>query len=156
MKVLPEIRADNIKPIAENTFQLPQGLIGFAEHRHAELLYMPEHLPFLWMRLKGPTGEVNFVVIEPGGIIPDYELELFDNDAENLGIQDSAEVMVLNIVTLHQGKPDGATVNLIGPIVVNRRTRVGRQLVIANYSDYSAKQPLINPANAESRQLAQA
>jgi flagellar assembly factor FliW len=37
-------------------------------------------------------------------------------------------------------------VNLLGPIVVNRRTRVGRQLVIANYSRFSAHHPLVQQA----------
>ena len=36
-----------------------------------------------------------------------------------------------------------ATVNLIGPILVNRRTRIGRQLVIANHSRYSARHLLV-------------
>ena len=37
-------------------------------------------------------------------------------------------------------------VNLIGPIVVNRRTCIGRQLVISNYSRYSAHHALVeNP-----------
>ena len=140
---MPELRVSPTDAIAENAFALPNGLIGFAEYRRAELLYLPEHLPFLWMKLSGPTGSVNFVVIEPGGIIPGYELEVFDNDAENLGLDDPSEVMVLNIVTLHASSPLEATVNLVGPIIVNRRTRVGRQLVIANYSQYSARHSLV-------------
>ena len=83
------------------------------------------------------------MVLEPGGFIPDYELELFDGDAASLEINDSSEAMVLNIVTLRPQSPLEATVNLIGPIVVNRRTRVGRQVVIANHSRYSARHRLV-------------
>jgi flagellar assembly factor FliW len=143
MKVLPEVYNGNYEAIAENAISLPQGIIGFADYRRAELLYIPDHLPFLWMKLSGPTGTVNFVVIEPGGIIPDYELEVFDNDAEYLELSDPSEAMVLNIVTLRQQSPVDATVNLIGPILVNRRTRIGRQLVIANHSKYSARHQLV-------------
>ena len=143
MKVLPEACNGSYDSIAENAIALPQGIIGFAEYRRAELLYIPDHLPFLWMKLSGPTGTVNFVVIEPGGIIPDYELEVFENDAEYLELSDPSEAMVLNIVTLRQQSPVDATVNLIGPILVNRRTRIGRQLVIANYSKYSARHLLV-------------
>ena len=54
--------------------------------------------------------------------------------------------MVLNIVTLRRQNPVEATVYLIGPIVVFRRTRIGRQLVISNYSRYSAHHALVeNP-----------
>jgi len=145
MKVLPESSAPPFDAIAENAFALPHGLFGFADYRRAELLYMPEHLPFLWMKLQGPSGSVNFVVLEPGGIIPDYELELFDRDAGDLDIAESSEAMVLNIVTLRQQSPLDATVNLIGPIIVNRRTRIGRQMVIANHSRYSARHLLVQP-----------
>jgi flagellar assembly factor FliW len=45
-------------------------------------------------------------------------------------------------------QPVEATVNLVGPIVVNRRTRVGRQLVISNYSRYSAHHSLVENSQA--------
>ena len=143
MNVQPDLYPSDLETIASNAFSLPQGIIGFADCRRAELNYMPEHLPFLWMKLQGADGPINFVVIEPGGIIPNYELEIFDNDAETLGISDPSEAMVLNIVTLQKQSPLDATVNLIGPILVNRRTRIGRQVVIANYSKYSARHILV-------------
>jgi flagellar assembly factor FliW len=143
MKVLPELYPTDLEAPASNTFTLPHGLIGFARYTHAELLYQPDHLPFLWMTLHSPNDTVNFVVIEPGGIIPGYEPELFEDDAFTLDLADPAEAMVLNIVTLRRQSPVDATVNLVGPIIVNRRLRVGRQVVIANYSRYNAHHPLV-------------
>lgn len=146
MKVLPEIYPTDIDIPPSNEIQLPQGIIGFAAYKRAELLYMPDHLPFLWMKLYSPNDNLHFIVIEPGGIIPNYEPEIFDEDAEQLGIVDPAHAMVLNVVTLRKQNPVEATVNLIGPIIVNRRTRIGRQLVISNYSRYSAHHALVeNP-----------
>jgi flagellar assembly factor FliW len=148
MKVIPEIYPTDLDVPAANEFQLPQGIIGFADYRRAELLYMPDHLPFLWMRLHGPDT-LHFVVLEPGGIIAGYEPEIFDTDAEQLGIDDPANAMIINIVTLQSQNPVEAKVNLIGPLVINRRTRVGRQLVISNYSRYSAHHPLIENPRAQ-------
>ena len=146
MKVLPELYPTDLEAPAANQIELPQGIIGFANYKRAELLYMPDHLPFLWMKLHGPTDNLHFIVIEPGGIIPGYEPEIFDEDAEQLGITDPTQAMILNIVTLRKQNPVEATVNLIGPVIVNRRTRVGRQLVISNYSRYSANHGLVeNP-----------
>ncbi len=146
MKVFPELYPTDLDIPPSNQLELPQGLIGFTNYKRAELLYMPDNLPFLWMKLHGPTDDVHFIVIEPGGIIPGYEPEIFDLDAEALDLRDSGEAMILNIVTLKNQNPVEATVNLIGPLVVNRRTRIGRQLVIANYSRYGAKHALIeNP-----------
>jgi flagellar assembly factor FliW len=86
---------------------------------------------------------VNFVVVEPAGVVPDYEIELFDLDAAALDLADASQAMILNIVTLQPKSALAATVNLVGPIVVNRRTRIGRQLIIANNSRYSARHPLV-------------
>jgi len=143
MKLLPELISADVETIGENAFALPQGIIGFGDYRRAELLYSSSHLPFLWMKLQGPGETKNFVVIEPGGIVPGYELEIFDHDAASLDLTDASEAMILNIVTLRHQSPTDATVNLIGPILVNRRTRIGRQLVIANYSRYSARHLLV-------------
>lgn len=146
MKVLPELYPTDLDTPPSNQVELPQGIIGFAQYRRAELLYLPDNLPFLWMKLHGPKDDLHFIVIEPGGIVPGYEVEIFDGDAEQLDLRDAAEAMILNVVTLKQQNPLQATANLIGPIVVNRRTRIGRQLVISNYSRYTASYPLVeNP-----------
>ena len=142
MKIQPELYPTDFDA-PDNAFIMPHGLIGFPQHHHATLHYQSDHLPFLWMKLQGPDAPVHFVVIEPGGIIPSYEPELFADDAFALDLANPADAMVLNIVTLRQQNPLDATVNLIGPIIVNRRLRIGRQIVISNYSRYSAHHPLV-------------
>ena len=148
MKVLPDIYPTDLDQPPANQIILPQGIIGFSEYKRAELLYLPDHLPFLWMNLKGPET-LKFIVIEPGGIIPGYCPEIFDEDAYQLDVREPSEAMVLNIVTLLRQTPVEATVNLIGPIVVNRRTCIGRQLVISNYSRYSAHHALVENPQTE-------
>jgi flagellar assembly factor FliW len=148
MKVLPELSPTDFDQPPANEIILPHGIIGFGAYKSAELLYLPDHLPFLWMKLKGPET-LQFIVIEPGGIIPGYAPEIFDEDALQLGVRDPSEAMILNIVTLLRQNPVDATVNLIGPLVVNRRTRIGRQLVISNYSRYSAHHALIENPQAQ-------
>ena len=146
MKVLPEIYPTDIDIPPANEFSLPHGLIGFADYTRADLLYQTDHLPFLWMKIHSAIDDLHFIVIEPGGIVPGYEPEIFDGDAEQLDLRDPAEAMILNIVTLRRQNPVEATANLVGPLVVNRRTRIGRQLVISNYSRFSANHPIVeNP-----------
>lgn len=146
MKVLPDLYPTDFDTPPANQIELPHGLIGFGDYKRAELLYLPDHLPFLWMKLFSAVDHLHFIVIEPGGIIPGYEPEIFDEDAEQLDLRTPAEAMILNVVTLKRQTPVEATVNLIGPLVINRRTRLGRQLVISNYSRYSAHHNLVeNP-----------
>ena len=151
MKVLPDLYPTDLEAPPANSFTLPSGLIGFEQYNQAELLYQRDHLPFLWLRLVGPRDHIHFIVIEPGGIVPEYEPELFDEHALGLDLHDASEAMVLNIVTLKRQNPVEATVNLIGPVIINRRTRIGRQVVISNYSRYSAHYSLVEKAQSAVR-----
>ena len=148
MKVLIESQTYRPDPFPIDEFALPHGIVGFPGYTRAELLRDQDGHPFMRMRLLGGEECINFVVMEPGALIPGYEPELFENDAASLELADSSEAMILTILTMRPGTPEEATVNLIGPIVINRRTRVGRQLVIANYSLYRARHPLIAPSRA--------
>lgn len=123
-------------------YTLPQGLIGFPRHTAFKLFVDPEQLPFRWLHLQGPDV-VQFVVIEPGGVIPDYDLELFDEDAATLGINGAEDALILNIVTVSRTLPVTATVNLVSPVVINRRTGLAKQVVLANHSRYNVRHPLV-------------
>lgn len=142
MKVSPDLYPSDLTPSRPRSFQLPEGLVGFPDHHSFELLQVPDQEPFLWLHLQGPDS-MHFVVIEPNGLIPHYELELFDEDAELLGIDDGSDAIVLNIVTVKEAHPEAATVNLAGPIVVNRRTGIAKQCILANYAHYSAHHSLM-------------
>ena len=142
MKVSTDLFPSELTADQTLQFKLPEGLVGFPKHQSFTLTSVPDQAPFLWMHLEGPDP-LNFIVLEPTGFIPGYELELFDEDAAFLGIKDSQDAIVLNVVTVRHNAPSEATVNLAGPIVVNRRTRIGKQCILANYFRYSAHHPLI-------------
>lgn len=143
MKVLIETSPTEIENPAASQIRLPLGLIGFPEHKQVEFLYQPDQLPFLWMHLEGPKP-LHFVVIEPAGLIPGYEPEIFDEDAAFLEIKSSNDAAIFNIVTVSNGNPLSATVNLVGPIVVNRHNGRGKQVVLANHTQYSTHYPLVD------------
>lgn len=142
MKVLAEF-PQPVVPDAPPTFDLkfPNGIVGFSDHRRGEVFHFADQLPFQWLRLHGPDP-LHFVIIDPSGIVPDYAPELFDDDAAALGITDSADALVFNIVTVRELNST-ATVNLVGPIIVNRHTGVARQVVVANHAQYDARHPLV-------------
>lgn len=117
---------------------LPQGLFGFSEIRSMELFYDKEELPFMWLREQNKNG-LAFIVIEPGGIIPDYAVEISDADVELLGITGSDDTMILNIVTLPSEQSSKISVNLVGPVIVNRNSLAAKQCIINNHDKYSAR-----------------
>jgi flagellar assembly factor FliW len=149
MKVAAETIAEQEHWLTPMEFSLPAGLIGIPEARRLELIYNPEELPLMWLRsVDNPA--LGFIVVEPLGLVPGYTIEMSDDDTERLGIACADDAFLLNVVNFTADDPESATVNLIGPIVVNRRTLVGRQIVIANFSDYSSRHPLLSQETANS------
>ncbi len=73
--------------------------------------------------------EVGFVVVPPWVFYPDYEFELDDRTAERLNVREPADVVVFAVVTLRE-RPEHSTLNLLGPIVVNRFTHEAAQVVL--------------------------
>ena len=92
----------------------------------------------MWLRQDDHDG-LAFIVIEPGGIIPNYSVEVADADVQILGISGPEDTMILNIVTLPSNQTGKISLNLVGPIIVNRKTLVGKQCIINNHEEYSAR-----------------
>ena len=116
--------------------EFPQGLVGLPDAKVATLQKLPGQEPFMWLTFEDLAEPINFLVIEPNGLINNYSPELFDQDANELEITASGDAFVLNIVTLRDTVPASASVNLTGPIIINRRTLQAKQVVISNYMGY--------------------
>jgi len=86
-------------------------------------------------------GDVGFVVVPPWVFYPDYEFDLDDSTAERLGLVEAEDAIVLAVVTLRD-RPEDATLNLLGPIVVNRHTHEAAQVVLPTTS-HSVRAPLV-------------
>jgi flagellar assembly factor FliW len=123
--------------------ELTSGLIGLAHLRQFEISSIDGSWPFVSMRSLGEE-EINFLALEPQNAIPAYDIEVSDADAEALNLVNAEDAIVFNIVTVHSTQPQFVTVNLIGPVVLNRHTLVGRQVILANSDQFSAKHVLID------------
>lgn len=123
----------------ENVLQLPLGLLGFEQFKRYELLSRPEEAPFLWLQVLDQP-DLAFIVVAPTAVLPDYEPQISDEDVAFLDLRTPADALVFNIVTL-RGR-NNATVNLKGPVLVNRRTLVGKQIIPLNAADLPVCQPI--------------
>ena len=118
--------------------QLPLGLLGFEQIKTYSLITKPDQEPFLWLAV--PEGEdLAFLVVPPSFVMPDYAPDLSDEDVDFLEIRNPNDAIVLNIVTFRS--EGSATVNLKGPIVINRHTMIGKQVVLSR-SDYPIQHPI--------------
>jgi flagellar assembly factor FliW len=127
-----------------NQFYMPEGLIGLPDFKRFELIVDPESLPFVVLRaVEG--DEIQIPAVEPVGLVENYRLDIGDADAEMLGLVGAdANPLILNVATIKSYEPQKVTLNLAAPILINRRTRVGKQVVLMNYQNYSTTHVLID------------
>jgi flagellar assembly factor FliW len=120
------------------TVRLPLGLLGFEHIKSYWLISNAEEEPFAWLQVPD-EGDLAFLVVPPAAVLPDYAPNLSNDDVSFLGVEGPEDVVIYNIVTI---RPDGSSsVNLKGPIVINRHTMIGKQVVLAN-SPYPIQHPL--------------
>jgi len=117
-----------------------EGIPGFSSARHFAVIPLPPELePFCRIRCLDVPG-LEFVVVPPGLLFDDYKVVVDDEEVERLGLTTADDAVVLAIVTLAR-LPAVPTVNLLGPLVINKRTMAAAQ-VIQHDSGYGVSVPI--------------
>lgn len=102
----------------------PSGLVGLGGSRYA-LLARNDQDAFLWLQsLDDP--ELALPVVNPWDFFPDFAIELAEQDARRIGLDDPADAsLYVTVRAAEQG--EGFSANLRAPIVVVGGT--GHQLI---------------------------
>ena len=139
MNCMEPIESQDERAGAECLIEMPLGLLGFEQVKRFALVTRPEEEPFLWLQAAG-EAKLAFLVMSPFLVVPDYQPQISEEDTRALGLQGPKEMLIFNIVTVRGGRQ--ATVNLKGPIVLNRRTLVAKQVIPLNAPSLSVAHPL--------------
>jgi flagellar assembly factor FliW len=145
MKVLATPEQESLNQTDDSIIQMPFGLLGFESLKRFVLLANPEEAPFLWFESPDDPS-ISFLVVSPFTVLPNYQPELTPEDVALLELKNPRDAMIFNIVTLRGHH--APTVNLKGPIVVNRATLVGKQVIPVNAANYAVQHPLVAPETA--------
>jgi len=112
---------------SDNLFHFPEGLHGF--ERHHEYVLVPTQRDGFWWLQSAEEPGLAFLLVDPFRVQPGYEVDLGGGDQGFLDLQQPDDALVLTVVTLPSSKDGALTANLRGPLVMNVRTRKGRQVV---------------------------
>jgi len=122
----------------ERLLELPEGLAGFAAHRRFARVECHPGSPFEWLiALEDP--ELAFSVADPARVVRGYEPPR-EEAAAALGTSpEDVEFLALVVVPSEVRR---MTIDLVAPIAVDRRRRIGRQLVVVE-PGWSAAVPIL-------------
>ena len=119
--------------------RMPNGMLGFEKIKDYVLTTNPHEHPFAWLQVQDDSA-LAFVVVDPFVALPEYQPDIPQADVEFLKLQQADDALLLAVVTIHDEQQ--ATVNLKGPIVINRHTHVAKQVIIANAAVYAINHSL--------------
>lgn len=121
----------------DSVIEFPEGLLGFEDRRRFALVPADQLGAYSWLHsVEDP--DLAFLVVAPHFFFDDYAPDLDDSDASALDLTDDRDAQALCLVSITD---DAITANLLGPLVLNVRTQVGRQVVLAEQG-FSARTPL--------------
>ena len=139
---IPTSRFGIIDIPEDQVIYVPSGLIGFPNQKRYVLREHKKGSPFIWFQAVD-EGELAFVLIDPLLFKPDYEFQVNSEDRKTLGFAESCEgLQTMVIVNIIPGEPMEVTANLLGPVVMNTKKKLAKQ-VILHQSSYPTRFPVL-------------
>jgi flagellar assembly factor FliW len=138
------VRSDRLGDLEvdeDKLLRFPDGLLGFPTATTFVMVAVDETEAYQWLQSVDDPA-LSFLCVIPWHFFPDYEPEVDPVTQQDLGLDDASDAIVLCFVTIRENEPTTVTANLLGPLVVNTLTRVGRQVVLAE-SGYPARAALV-------------
>jgi flagellar assembly factor FliW len=123
----------------EKVLSFKEGLPGFPKIRRFTVLVMEDLKPFEYLQaLDDPP--IALLVVNPFLIDPEYQFQLSEMDMQDIESSRPEDVNIYAVATIPEN-PEEATLNLMAPIVINQKKRIGKQVVL-HQSGYSVRHPL--------------
>jgi flagellar assembly factor FliW len=124
----------------ETVITFPNGILGFPKYTKYALIDVDENSPLKWLHsVEEPS--LAFVVTDPNLFKPDYTIDAWKKDLEDIDVTNAEEVIVIVLVTVPRD-PSKMTANLKGPVLINTKNNLAKQLIVDN-QDYDIKYRLL-------------
>lgn len=120
-------------------------ILGFEQYRTYVVVETEDFEPFKWFQsIECP--ELAFVVVNPMLFFPDYVVEVNPKEIEELRVDDVDGIVTYAIVSI-PADFTLMTANLQGPVLINTKTNLAKQLVLVN-SRFGIRHRLLDPRQA--------
>jgi flagellar assembly factor FliW len=109
-------------------FYFPEGIFAFENYRHFALIPTKSGSTFHWLQsLEEP--KLAFLTMLIAEVAPHYRPVIAPEFLSIIEASDIATTEIWGIITVPAGKPEQMTINLQGPVLINRERKLGAQFV---------------------------
>ena len=129
----------------EEVVRVPDGILGFSEHKEYVILEHNPGSPFYWLQsMEDPN--LAFVIINPLLVMENYVQNLSATDRKHFEGIGEGRIEVCALVTIRTDPVRQMTVNMMAPLVIDIPSRVGRQVILST-AGYLIRHLLATPEN---------
>lgn len=111
-----------------------EGLLGLEELKKYVLIDADSH-GLLKCLQSVEDKNISFIVVSPWDVLKEYEMDVDEEELDKLKDKDMNNLLAYSILTIGEDK---MTANLMGPVMINIKTRRGKQIVL-HKSQYTTK-----------------
>ncbi len=123
----------------ESVLTFPSGILGFPDCHRYVILDHDTDAPFKWLQSLDEPG-LAFVILDPASFHPGYTVQVPNEALIEVQGRDDDELIVSALLTIPSNDPTGITANLRGPLLMNPRTNLCKQLILSD--SYPTRFPL--------------
>lgn len=126
------------------------GLPGFDDQKRFIIIdNSDEKVPFKWLQSLDDAN-LAFIIINPFLFKNDYEFDIPEYIIEKLKIKEEKDVIVYSIVLIPEDITK-MTANLLGPVIINTKEMLGKQIVLDD-NRYKTKHFILEEAKAKGKE----
>lgn len=120
----------------EKIFTFHEGIPGLKGITKYFLVESDDLAPFKWLQACEPARNsrpsdpyLSLMMLDPIFIDPQYHVNIPKEHADSLKVEDSSDLFIQSLIVVPQD-PKDMTANLLAPLVFNKKSRLGMQIVI--------------------------
>lgn len=132
----------------ETIIKFERGILGFPEYKRYVVLDPDASSPLKLLQCID-NASLAFIVTNPSFWKPDYEIQIFKHDLEDIEATEAdVDAIAYFVIVTIPANPKKMTANLKGPLLINSVKKAGKQLVLDSQK-YSLKYRLIPGSDDE-------
>jgi flagellar assembly factor FliW len=140
MQKIQTSRFGEIEVDEQRVIHFQDGILGFPKQKAYVIIENTKKSPFCWLQSMD-VPELAFVLTNPFSFVKDYLQSLSPEELSFIQGDEKKDLVLFSLVTVPAGHPEQATMNLLGPLVIDMKTKTGRQVILPN-SGYSHRHPI--------------
>ncbi len=140
------VRFGNIEIEEDKIIKFKEGIPGFPEDDKFIVILNGEDTPISFLQ-SVKNGDLSFVILNPFKVYKEYDFEIPETVQKTLRIEKVEDVMIFNMVTIPEDMKK-MTANLMAPIVINIREKLGKQIILED-AKYGTKHYVLGDAEQD-------